>query len=72
MERGKLTFEHVYPNGIQEVSALLVQPVIKRLQAPLDKVRLESIGLEKDTENEEQFIAMREALCHLLSILAHR
>jgi len=24
MERGKLTFEHVYPNGIQEVSALLV------------------------------------------------
>ena len=43
-----------------------------KLEAPLDRVRLHQIDLDADTESEEQFIVLRETLCYLLTILAHR
>jgi len=46
MERGKLQFEHVYPNGVTDVANILIDQIVAKLEAPTDKVRLDVIDLD--------------------------
>ena len=43
-----------------------------KLEAPFDRIRLDKIDLDADTENEEQFILLRDTLCYLLTMIAHK
>lgn len=72
MERGRLTFEEVYPNGMPDLAVELIEPIVARLEAPLDKVRLNVIDLNQDSDFEEQYLHMRDTLGHLISILCHK
>jgi hypothetical protein len=72
MERGRLTFEGVYPNGVSDLASVLIEPIVARLEAPLDKIRLNTIDLSQDTDFEEQYLHMRETLGHLINILCHK
>ncbi len=53
MERGRLTFEGSYPNGVPDLAVELIEPIVARLEAPLDKVRLNVIDLNQDSDFEE-------------------
>lgn len=72
IERGRLTFDERYPQGIPQIAASLIDQIMAKLEAPLDRVRLDQIDLDADTENEEQFIQLRDTLCYLLTMIAHR
>jgi len=72
MERGRLTFDEAYPNGMADVAISLMDPIVTKLEAPADQVRLDVIGLDQDTDAEEQFMHLRDTLTYLLTILSHK
>ena len=57
---------------MQEFAATLIEQIVTKLEAPRDQVRLDAIDLDNDTESEEQYTLMRSALCHILTIIAHK
>lgn len=71
MERGKLTFEQAYPNGVSDLAPQLVETIVAKLEAPA-RVRLQAVDLEKDTEFEEAYMEMRDTLCQILTLLSNR
>ena len=52
MERGKLMFEHNYPNGMADIAAQLIDSIVSKLQLP-NEVRFHAVDLDQDTEVEE-------------------
>ena len=36
MQVGKLTFEQAFPNGLSDMAANLIEPIVAKLEAPLD------------------------------------
>ena len=45
MERGKLMFENVYPNGIADIAAQLIDSIVSKLEVP-PGVRLHAVDLD--------------------------
>ena len=58
-----------FPNGLKDIGPALFEIALTRSQIPLDKVRLNQIGLEAETDEEELFIKLHETLSYILQSL---
>ena len=58
-----------FPNGLKDIGPALFEITLTRSQIPLDKVRLNQIGLEAETDEEELFIKLHETLSYILQSL---
>ena len=55
-----------YPNGIKDIGPQLFEIAISRSLIPLDKIRLDQIGLDAETDEEELFTRFSETLSYIL------
>ena len=58
-----------YPNGLKDIGPALFEIATTRSQIPLDRIRLDQIGLDAETEEEELFRRLSDALGYILQSL---